>query len=638
MSNQVENNSYSVLKSSVRYIKSLIIFVAVNILEFLYLIYFSLREYIPINARNFGIKSLHLVGRRKWCKKAIRDISYLSWRSKQNVLYRQWLRENLLTSDSVDRMKCIDQEFLFRPKISILTPVYNVGEVWLRKAIDSVRNQIYTDWELCLINDASTEDHIITVLDEYALLDNRIRVKHLPKNVGIARASAQALKMARGDFVGLLDHDDEISLDALFHVVNKINEEPETDFIYTDEDKITERGQRRDPFFKPDWSPDLLLSMNYITHLSVFRSDLLEECGGFREGFDGSQDYDLLLRATERAKCIRHIPKILYHWRIIPESAAASTSAKPYAYESAKRALEEAIHRRGREGVVEMLTPGIYRTRYHLPTLPLVSFVLLVSDGLAPLRRCLQSFARNSEYQPFEILVVGDVTLDGLREAMPKSLASRCTGLLNLEEKNMAAMYNIGAKQANGDYLVFWDTRTELISPDWIRVMVEQAHAPGVGAVGCKRVDHVGRICDAGVVLGIRGFVGYAFKGLFDGRGYHCSFSNSVRNSSALSIECLLVPTPIFSEMNGFDEQLENVLFDIDFCLRVRNQGYWLVWTPYTVRSSVDEIRKEVDGGSNEASRFLSRWSELLRNGDPYYNPNLTSRAEDWSIKVGHKA
>ena len=534
----------------------------------------------------------------------------------------------------IGQMKDLAKGFPYQPLISILTPVYNVKEVWIRKAIESVRNQIYSNWELCLLNDASTDLHIKKVLDEYDVLDCRIKIKHEPQNLGIAGASAQAFNMAQGEFVGLLDHDDELSLDALFHVVHQLNEELDIDILYSDEDKITQNGRREDPFFKPDWSPDLLLSMNYITHFSVFRRRILEECGGFRVGFDGSQDYDLLLRATEKAKKISHIPKILYHWRKIPESAATSTSAKPYAYEAGRRALEEALHRRERQGKIETVSPGIYRVRYRLSYSPLVTIIILVTDDLEALRRCLSSFVEKVTYKPYEIVVVGKTTLEHLRGGIPKPLDSMCTVYAYPHEWNMAAMYNFAAEKAKGDDLVFWDIRSEMMSSDWMNVMVEQAHGHRVGAVGCKRVDPFGQICDAGIVLGIGGLVGYAFKGLFDGKGYYFNLSSSTRNCSALAGECLLVPRHVFVQIKGFDERFKNSLYDIDLCLRIKNQGYSLVWTPYSVLFHKREHRKKIGIHVEEVRLFQNRWSEHIRNGDPYYNANLTLRTEDWSIKT----
>ncbi|MFQ5792282.1 MAG: glycosyltransferase, partial [Acidobacteriota bacterium] len=323
-----------------------------------------------------------------------------------NAQYQVWLQQHRITPQEIARKKAEVEAFTYTPLISIVTPVYNTDETWLRKAIESVRDQIYPHWELCLINDASPKPHVRGVLDEYASTDPRVRVKHLPQNKGIAEASTHGLSLATGEFVGFLGHDDEISPDALFEVVKRLNEDPNLDLLYSDEDKLELDGRRVEPFFKPDWSPDLLLSMNYITHFSVFRRSLLGEMGGFRRGLDGSQGYDLLLRFTERTDRIAHIPKVLYHWREPPDSAAASTAAKPLAHEAGRRALEEALRRRGHGGWVESILPGRYTVRYRLCGTPLVSIIIPTKDRWQLLQQCLRSIEEKTSYARYEIIIL----------------------------------------------------------------------------------------------------------------------------------------------------------------------------------------------------------------------------------------
>ena len=341
-----------------------------------------------------------------------------------------------------------------------------------------------------------------------------MKVEHLSRNQGIAGASSHGLRLATGDFVALLDHDDELPPEALFEVVKRLNEDPDLDLIYTDEDKLTPDGRRVEPFFKPDWSPDLLLSMNYITHLSVFRRSLLEEIGGFRLGLDGSQDYDLLLRFSERARRIAHIPKILYHWRKVPGSAAASTAAKPYAYEAARRAIEDGGEAAGLRGAGGHVLPGLYSVRYKVRGTPLVSIIIPTRDRWPLLRECLRSIEEKTRYPRYEIIVLDNdsadpETLTGSTAIAGKWRVHSCPGPFNF-----SALNNFGAAQARGDYFVFLNNDTQVIEPDWLTAMLEQAQRPEVGAVGARLHYPDGRIQHAGLVLGVGGVADHAFKGL----------------------------------------------------------------------------------------------------------------------------
>ena len=314
-----------------------------------------------------------------------------------NQRYKLWIKKYEPKAGELHAVRKEAALLSYQPLFSIVMPVYNVDEVWLRAAIESVRKQIYSQWELCIADDASTKPHIKKILQEYMNRDKRIRAVFLEENLGISGASNAAIDLATGEFVGLLDNDDELAPFALFEVVKFLNQIPDLDFIYSDEDKLEVNGERTDPFFKPDFSPDLLMSMNYICHFSIFRRELLRKIGGFRKGFEGSQDYDLILRATEHARNIAHIPKILYHWRKIPGSASASVNAKDYAFQAGRKALEEALVRREKCGKVEMSEPGCYRVRYEIKGNPLVSIIIPTKDKVEILRRCIESI-REKEF------------------------------------------------------------------------------------------------------------------------------------------------------------------------------------------------------------------------------------------------
>jgi GT2 family glycosyltransferase/predicted nucleic acid-binding Zn-ribbon protein len=546
--------------------------------------------------------------------------------------YERWLQRHRLTPQAARRMTAALKAFVYTPLISVVTPVYDTDEIWLRKVIESVRAQIYPHWELCLVNDGSTKPHVREILDQYAAAEPRVRVAHLPRNEGIAGASTHGLRLATGDFVALLDHDDELPPEALFEVARRLNEEPDLDLIYSDEDKLEMDGRRVEPTFKPDWSPDLLLSMNYITHLVVFRRSLLGEIGGFRLGFDGSQDYDLLLRFTERTQRIAHIPKILYHWRKIRGSAAASPAAKPFAYEAARRAIEEAVRRRGYEGLVKNTRPGQYTVRYRLRRTPLVSIIIPTRDRWTLLRECLRSIEEKTTYTHYEILVVNNdssepETARGLEGAGHKWRVLDYPGPFNF-----SAINNLGAAHAKGDVLVFLNNDTQVIEPDWLTAMLEQAQRPEVGAVGARLHYPDGRIQHAGVMLGVGGVADHAFKGLPGDAFTYFALGSVVRNCSAVTAACMMMPRRAFEEVKGFDERLAVALNDVDLCLRLRQRGYLIVYTPFALLYHHESGTRGRLFPPQEEELVWALWGDAIRRGDPYYNPNLTLSRTDWSL------
>jgi GT2 family glycosyltransferase len=552
-----------------------------------------------------------------------------------NSQYPVWLEQHRLATEGVAGIRESFKTLKYTPSISIATPVYNIDEVWLRKAIDSVRAQIYPHWELCLVNDASTNPRVNSVLDEYAAADNRIKVKHLDRNEGIAGASNQALRLATGEFVGLLDHDDELSPDALFEIVRRLNEDPELDLLYSDEDKLELDGRRVEPFFKPDWSPDLLLSMNYITHFSVLRRSLLEEIGGFRLGYDGAQDWDLLLRFTERTGRIAHVPRILYHWRKIPGSAAASTDAKSYAYQAAQRAIEVALPRRAREGSVESIWPGMFMVRYSLRSSPLVSIIIPTRDRWQLLQQCIRSIEEKTAYRQYEIIVVDNGSTEPETLQYLDSISARCNIHQYPGQFNFAAINNFGAAKAQGEHLLCLNNDTQVIRPDWVTAMLEHSQQPEVGAVGAKLLYPDGRIQHAGVVVGLGGVAAHAFRHV-TGEFLHSyyGFADVVRNCSAVTGACMMVSRRVFDEVGGFDEQLKVAYNDVDLCLRIRKLGYTVVYTPMALLYHHESASRGRHNPPGDEALFLRRWGDLIKDGDPYYNPNLTLSYEDWSLRV----
>ncbi|HEV8438460.1 MAG TPA: glycosyltransferase [Methylomirabilota bacterium] len=548
------------------------------------------------------------------------------------VQYQLWVERHRLNPHDVASMKAAVEAFAYTPVISIVTPVYNTDEVWLRKAIESVRAQIYPHWELCLVNDGSTKPHVRAVLDEYVALEPRVWVKHLSRNHGIAGASGHGLGLATGEFVALLDHDDELPPEALFEVAKALNEEPDLDLIYTDEDKLDPDGRRVEPFFKPDWSPDLLLSMNYITHLSVFRRSLLGEIGGFRLGLDGSQDYDLLLRFTERARRIAHLPKILYHWRKAPGSAAASPAAKPFAYEAARQAIEDAVRRRGHDASVVSVLPGLYTVRYRLAVSPLVSIIIPTRDRWSLLQQCLRSIEEKTSYARYEIIVLDNDSTEPESLRGLNAIADRWRVFPFPGPFNFSALNNFGAAQARGEYFVFLNNDTQVIEPDWLSAMLEQAQRHDVGAVGARLHYPDGRIQHAGLVLGVGGIADHAFKGLPGNAFTYFALGDVARNVSAVTAACMMVPRRAFEEAKGFDERLQVALNDVDLCLRLRQLGYLIVYTPFALLYHHESGTRGRLHPPGDEELVWNQWGDLIRKGDPYYNPNLTLSRTDWSL------
>jgi GT2 family glycosyltransferase len=547
--------------------------------------------------------------------------------------FKVWLQQHQLKPADIDSMRSELETFTHTPLFTIIIPVYNTEAVWLRRAIESVQAQLYQNWEMCIVNDASTKNHVMPILDAYARSDPKIRVNHLLENRGIAGASSEALDMARGEFVGLLDHDDELTPDALFEVASRLNQNPELDLVYSDEDKLTADGVRVEPFFKPDWSPDLLLSMNYITHFAIFRRSLLEATGGFRPGYEGAQDHDLLLRVTEKTDRIAHVPKILYHWRMADASSASSANAKPFASESGRRALEDALKRRGHEAAVEIIAPGRYRARYKIHKSPPVSIIIPTKDQFRLLRQCVASIEEKTSYYPYEIVIIDNNSIDPETVHLLDALSDKHRVLRYPGPFNFSAINNFGAKQAKGELLLFLNDDTQVIDGEWLAALVEQAQRPEVGAVGAKLLYPDNSIQHAGVTLGICGGAGHAFRRLPNNGTAYFGLADITRNCSAVTAACMIIPRKVFDEVGGFDEELKVVCNDVDLCLRIREQGYLVVYTPFAVLYHFESATRGRLRPTREEELFCRRWSETIRLGDPYYNPSLTLTSEDWSLR-----
>jgi GT2 family glycosyltransferase len=535
--------------------------------------------------------------------------------------YKAWIRRNEPTGEQLERQR--QTPLAGGSRISVIVPSYNAPPAYLAAMVDSVRAQTYPNWQLCIADGSSHDPAVRLLLQEYASADARIRLTLLPDNRGIAGNSNAALAMATGDYVALLDHDDLLPPFALYEVARCILENPGADFLYSDEDKIDSCGRtRKEHHFKPDWSPDLLRGQNYITHLSVFRRALLEEIGAFRPGFDGSQDYELILRASERAQRIVHIPKVLYHWRSHRQSVAGDSAVKMYAYEAGRRALADHMKRVGLQGeVYHGPVLGTYQVRHNLRRQPLVSIIVC---GLARGRRGLASSVTPNSYPAVELI-----------QALPSGVADTAAArMVGGSSATGPAQLNAVAARASGEVLLFLSAAAVPINPDWLERMLEHVQRPDVGAVGAKLYHADGSVAHAGFILGVAGGVGQAHRHfLRSAPGYGCRLI-TVQNLSAVSGACLMTTKKVFDELGGFDARLRGAWHDVDYCLRVRKRGYLVVWTP-AAELYYRETRQAGRAGAVDRAWLRAKWANELDAGDPYYNPNLTRDWEDFSLSTG---
>lgn len=566
--------------------------------------------------------------------------------------YDEWVKQfDTLTDADLVAIAAHTREFKSPPLISVLVPLYNTPPWLLRQCVDSVRKQTYSNWELCLVDDGSSSPHVAKLCAHYAGKDRRIKFVRRPISGHIAAATNSALELATGDFVALLDHDDELAAHALYMVAAELDADPSLDMLFSDEDKIDEYGRRFDPWFKPDWNYDLMLSQNAVVHLSVYRRSLLVEIGGFRSGFDGSQDYDVTLRFSERTTPdrIRHIPHILYHWRAVSGSVALAVTEKIYPYEAAARAIQEHLDRTGQNASVTMEPHwGYYRVRWPLPAEePKVTIIIPTKDKVDLLRVAVQSILDKTRYSNFEILVVNNrseqaETLAYLEEI---SHLSRVRVLVYDKPYSFAALNNWAASQTDAALLAFVNNDIEVIASDWLADMAGHALRPEVGAVGAKLLYPNGTIQHAGIVVGIGGLAGHPHVGYRrDAFGYF-GRAACTQQFSAVTAACMVMRREVFEEIRGFDEKSFAVAFnDVDIGLRLRQARYSVVWTPYAQLFHHESASLGLPSGDErraqfleEASNFKSIWADVIKN-DPFYNPNLTITGGDFSPAVPPRA
>lgn len=559
--------------------------------------------------------------------------------------YQIWIEQN--ETETPEEYRTRADALKKRPKISIAMPVYNVDDKWLSACIDSVMNQYYDNWELCLADDHSSKPTVRPLLEKYQKSDPRIKVVFREKNGHISEATNSAIAIATGEYISFLDNDDTLAPNALLEMAEVINNHPDADLIYSDEDKIDDKDSRRDPHFKSDWAPDSLMSNNYICHLSVYRKSLVDEVGGLRKGYEGSQDHDLVLRVTEKtsAEHIYHIPKILYHWRMLESSTAVNPGSKGYANEAGKKAVTDAIHRRGLKGkAIDGFGPGVYTLRYEIMKPHFVSIIIPTRDGSDDLKRCVDSIISKTTYSDYEILIADNGSIEqatfDLFDEYKKSYSEKFRVIRIDIPFNYARINNLAVKEARGDMLLFLNNDTEVINPDWMTRMLEYAQLDHIGAVGAKLYYPDNTIQHAGIVMGMGGVAGHIY--LFEPRTSPGYFGKAMMatNYSALTAACLMVEKSEFESVGGFTEELAVAFNDVDFCLKLFEKGLYNVCVAEAELYHLESKSRGAEDTPEKQKRFTNeikiaqdKWLKYILN-DPLYNPNLSKKKHDCSLKI----
>ena len=558
--------------------------------------------------------------------------------------YIEWVRRyGTLAEADRARLRAGLADFALQPLISVVLPVFDPPLAFLEQAIASVRAQIYPHWELCIADDASTDQGVRALLERHAGQDSRIRIVYREQNGHIAASTNSALALASGEFVALFDHDDLLAEHALWWVAEAVNRQPDAGLIYTDEDKIDAANRRFDPNFKPQLNPELLLAQNMVCHLGVYRTALVRELGGFRAGFNGAQDHDLVLRVIERLapQQVVHVPQVLYHWRAISGSTALDAGEKNYAAEAGRKAVREHLARTGIAAEVFEApgAPDMHRVRFARPSpLPLVSILIPTRDRADLLGMCLDSLLARSSYGNFEVIIIDNgSTEEATRQLFARLPAERVTILRDESPFNFSALNNRAAAIARGSVLCLMNNDIEILTPDWLEEMVSFASRDGIGCVGARLWYPDGRLQHAGCILGVGGVAGHAHKYLPRGHGGYFGRALVHQSFSAVTAACLVLRREIYQQVGGMEEQLGVAFNDVDLCLKVRAAGYRNVWTPYAEMVHHESATRGDDNAPEKLARFSAeiafvqqRWGAQLQS-DPAYSPNLTAYHEDFS-------
>ena len=576
------------------------------------------------------------------------------WISSQKERYQEWIINHEPKEEELEKQR--NEQFSIMPKISIVIPMYNTPILYFKQLVESIKKQTYSNFELCLADGSKEKNEEI---EEIVKTDERIKYEFLNENKGIAGNSNAALKLATGDYIALVDHDDLIPPFCLYEVVKAINEDVDVEFIYSDEDKIDQNNNfRYDPHFKPDFAIDTLRSNNYITHLSVFKKELMEKIGGFRDKYDGAQDYDIILRAVENTTKIVHIPKVLYHWRVHRNSTAMLSDAKPYAYEAGLKAIKDHLERQNLKAKVSHGNDmhGVYQVEYELEKEPKVSILIPNKDGVKLLKQCINSILNLTTYPNYEIVVIENnsckkETFEYYNELQEKNgISTETKNVLSQDEKcrkqhkvrivyykekgfNYSKIINFGVKQCeDSDFILQLNNDTKLLTPNFLEKMIGFASRKDVGAVGARLYYKDNTIQHAGIAIGIGGLAANLFVNL--PKNIHGYFGRecTTRNVSAVTGACLLTRRKIYEEVGFMDEENFAVAFnDVDFCLKIRKKGYLIVYNPYvelmhyeSKTRGYEDTKEKKERFEKEATAFRNKWKSVIEKGDPYFSINFS--------------
>ena len=593
-------------------------------------------------------------------KKILKRILRIRENKKSNQeQYEIWRNKN-----KYDLEKQKNTEFSYSPKISIVVPMYKTNMKFFEELINSLKNQTYSKWELCLADGSSEKNKEFEKIIEN---NNKIKYKFLGKNEGISENTNEAIKMATGEYIGFLDHDDTLSENALYEIVNCLNKDKSVDFIYTDEDKLDQNYMYFDPYFKPDFSPETLECNNYITHFVVVKKDLIDKIGMLDSKYNGAQDFDFVLRATEKSKKIVHIPKVLYHWRVHRESTAFLPDTKPYAFEAGKRAVEAHLNRIGKKANVEESqdVPGAYKINYEIVGNPNITIIIPNKDNIKLLKRCINSILKLTTYKNYEIFIIENNSIKNTTFKYYKKIAKNTkikilnynkntimdlNGERKLEldnnensklEFNYSSLINFGVKNSKSDFILQLNNDTLLLTPNWLEIFIGYAQNKEIGAVGARLYYPDKTIQHAGIILGINGIAGNALVNLPYGKHAYFGIEAITRNVSAVTGACLFCRRNLYEEVGFMDNKKFKVAFnDVDFCLKLLERGYRNIYNPYielihyeSKTRGYEDSPEKIKRFEKETENFRKRWSKLLQN-DPYYNPNLSRKTVNYDIKT----